>query len=316
MITSRPLTTTATHGPRSRGDDLKLAVFAILLSVLALSLGDALIKRISADFPLWQVFVVRSAITVPVLVAVIRLGTRTVALIPRAFGWTLLRSLMLTLMWVVYYSALPHVDLSVAAAAFYTLPLFITLFAHLFVGEAVGARGWIAVLTGFCGMLAILRPQGQDFNAHALLPLVSAVLYALAMILTRTRCRDENPLVLALALNVSFIVVGALATLAIAVWAPSPDQIETQRFLLGDWPALGAREWLAMGLLAAAILIGSAGAAVAYQRGPASVVSTFDFAYLAFAGLWGLVFFAEVPDALTAAGMALIAAAGILAVRR
>ena len=103
---------------------------------------------------------------------------------------------MLTFMWVAYYTALPHVALSVAAAVYYTLPLFITLFAALFIGEMVGVQGWIAVFLGFCGVLLILKPQAEDFNAYALLPLISAILYAFAMIITRTKCKNESPLVL------------------------------------------------------------------------------------------------------------------------
>ena len=58
------------------------------------------------------------------------------------------------------------------------------------------------------------------------------------------------------------------------------------------------------------------GAAVAYQAGPPAIVATFDFAYLAFAGLWGVVLFGESLDAATLAGTALIIAGGVLAVRR
>ena len=128
---------------------------------------------------------------------------------------------MLTFMWVAYYTALPHVDLSVAAAVYYTLPLFITLFAAVFIGERVGVRGWIAVFLGFCGVLLILRPRADDFNGYALLPLTSAVLYAFAMILTRTKCKNESPLVLSFGLNVSMIGVGVVATLFVALWGPS-----------------------------------------------------------------------------------------------
>ena len=180
----------------SDGDNLKLAIFAIVFTVFALSLGDALIKRISADFPLWQIFVVRSLIAIPVLIVVIKARYQSVSLKPLNIGWTVLRSLMLTFMWVAYYTALPHVALSVAAAVYYTLPLFITLFAALFIGEMVGVQGWIAVFLGFCGVLLILKPQAEDFNAYALLPLISAILYAFAMIITRTKCKNESPLVL------------------------------------------------------------------------------------------------------------------------
>jgi drug/metabolite transporter (DMT)-like permease len=79
---------------------------------------------------------------------------------------------------------------------------------------------------------------------------------------------------------------------------------------------MGPNEWLAMGLLATAVIIGSVGAAIAYQVGPSSIVATFDFSYLAFAAVWGFLFFAEVPDAITVVGIIMIAGAGILAVRR
>ena len=298
------------------GDNIKLAVLAIVFTVFALSLGDALIKQISADFALWQIFVVRSVIAIPVLIAVIKTRHQSVSLKPHSLRWTALRSLMLTFMWVAYYSALPNLALSIAAAAYYTLPIFITLFAALFIGDKVGKAGWVAVFLGFCGVLLILRPQADDFNAYALLPLISAILYAFAMIITRTKCKDENPLVLSLGLNVSFIAVGAVATFLIGLWEPSSAQIEIYPFLLGHWISMATNEWFTMGVLATATIIGSVGGAIAYQAGPSSIVATFDFSYVAFAAVWGLLFFAEVPDAITITGIVLIAAAGMLAVRR
>ena len=37
------------------------------------------------------------------------------------------------------------------------------------------------------------------------MPLISAVCYAGAMILTRSKCRDEHPVILALWLNIAFV---------------------------------------------------------------------------------------------------------------
>ncbi len=69
-------------------------------------------------------------------------------------------------------------------------------------------------------------------------------------------------------------------------------------------------------VLAIAILIGSIGAAIAYQIGRSSVVATFDFAYVAFAVLWGIIFFGDIPDMKMLVGMALIILSGIMAVRQ
>ena len=295
------------------GDNVRLAVVVILATDFALSLGDAAIKDASTNFVLWQIFAIRSAIAIPILVAIVRFRFPAMPLLPRQPGWVVLRSLMLTLMWVTYYAALPHLALGTAAAAYYTLPIFITLFAALFIGDRVGRKGWVAVALGFAGVLLILKPSAAGFNAYALLPIVSAVLYALAMILTRTRCREENPLILSLSLNVSFITVGLLATAALHFVGPSDA---SNAFLLGPWNAMGGQEWLVMALLVAAIIIGSVGAAIAYQAGPPAIVATFDFSYIGFASIWGIVLFAEAPSLVTIAGISLIVIAGVLSVRR
>lgn len=299
-------------------DNVRLAVSTILLTVFALSIGDALIKETSAEMVLWQIFVLRSLLALPLLLIILRLRFATVGLLPRAVGWTALRSLMLTLMWVTYYASLPHLQLSIAAAVYYTLPIFITLFSAAFTADKVGPAGWIAVVLGFLGVVLILQPSAAQFNLYALLPLLSAMLYALAMILTRTKCRDEHPLILSAALNVTFIAVGLFATLAVggADSLGIPPFPEGDSFLSAEWASLAGKEMVALLLMAAAILGASIGTAVAYQSGPSSIVATFDFAYVGFAALWGLLFFAEIPDAMTLVGMVLIVAAGVITVRR
>lgn len=298
---------------RTLGDRPALAVAAILVSVFALSLGDAVIKRTSVSLPLWQLYVLRSALIVPVLVGAIALrGTRT-SFRPLAPTWVLLRSLLLTLMWIVYYAALPRIELSVAAAAYYTAPLIIMLLTSRLSRDRTTPALGVAVALGFAGVLVMLRPGPDSVDAWTVLPLLAAILYALAMLVTRERCAAEHPIVLALALNLAFIAVGGIATLTLIVLDPGEQWASANRFLFGDWVVLGAGEWAALGVLAAAMLIGSVGAAVAYQSGPAPLVASFDYAYLVFAGLWGYAFFNEVPDALAMTGMLMILLAGVLA---
>ncbi|MEL6377142.1 MAG: EamA/RhaT family transporter, partial [Pseudomonadota bacterium] len=80
--------------------------------------------------------------------------------------------------------------------------------------------------------------------------------------------------------------------------------------------SMGFSEWLAMSLLAVAILIGSLGAAFAYQRASPAILGTVEFAYVGFAVIWGIVFFAEVPDVLTLTGIAMITIAGAMSLRQ
>lgn len=294
-------------------DNLKLAVSAILLACFALSLGDALIKQQSTSFVIWQIFVMRSIIVIPFLIYFVRIQSCEVSIKPEQPRWTLLRSLILVLMWIFYFAALPHIELATAAAAYYTLPLFITLFAAIFLGETITARDWFAVLLGFIGTLLILQPQADDFNAYALLPVLAAVCYACAMILTRSKCRHEKPTVLGLWLNVAFVGVGAVALLLLYLWNPGNETVDSNPFLLGVWTPMWLDEWRIMAILAVAILIGSVGAAFAYQKGPSAIVATFDFAYVAFAVIWGFLLFSEVPQPLVATGIVMIVIAGTIA---
>lgn len=294
-----------------RGNNIPLAVTVIILTVLALSLGDALIKLTSGNFVIWQIFVIRSLLLLPVLAGILLSKARTRPW-REGIGWVVLRSLMLVGMWVSYYLSLSELTLSAAAAAYYTLPIFITLFSAIFIGNRISLTGWISVVLGFLGVLLILRPEAGDFNLYAVFPLISAMLYAGAMILTRTRCQWQDPVLLSLALNIAFVIVGGAVSAAIAL-LPEADR---QGFLLAHWAQMGGMEWLSMAVLALAILIGSIGAAIAYQNGPPAMIGAFDFAYVGFAVIWGMVFFAEVPDAVSTLGMGMIVGAGVLSVRQ
>ncbi|HKJ50534.1 MAG TPA: DMT family transporter [Gammaproteobacteria bacterium] len=300
----------------SAGDNPRLAIGAILLACLALSLGDALIKQSSARFVIWQIFVLRSLLVIPFLIYFVRIHRRGTTLMPRHVGWTLLRNLILVLMWIFYFAALPQIELATAAAAYYTLPLFIVLFAALFLGESITGGGWIALALGFTGALLILQPQADDFDGYALLPIAAAVCYAAAMILTRGKCRNERSTVLSLWLNLTFVGVGVIALGALQLWQLSADSVALNPFLFGAWTPMSPDGWRVMAILAVAILIGSVGAAIAYQNGPSSVVAIFDFSYLGFAVVWGSLLFGELPGPVVAGGMLLITVAGIIAIRQ
>lgn len=55
---------------------------------------------------------------------------------------------------------------------------------------------------------------------------------------------------------------------------------------------------------------------LAFRSGDMSVVSPFRYFYLFFAVIGGVVIFAEIPDAISFAGMTLIVAAGIYLLHR
>jgi drug/metabolite transporter (DMT)-like permease len=297
-----------------RSENVVLGVAVIVATVFAMSFADAVVKYVSSNLTLWQIYVVRSLIAIPIIGCVFFLGLRK-RMQPVSVRWTALRSVLLALMYIAMYAAVPVLSLSVIAASLYTGPLFIALFSAVLIGEPVGPGRWLAIVTGFAGVLIVIRPGTGAFSAATLIPVIAAVLYALAAVITRTKCSREKPIVLALALNYALLAIGLLMTGVIAIWQPPAPLQAAYPFLLGNWIAMGAREWAVIGLLAVLIIGIGAGLAKAYQSGPPSVIAAFDYAYLIFAALWSFVFFSERPDMAMIAGMLLIALSGILVVK-
>lgn len=285
----------------------------IVFAVALMSLSDALVKAESAHLSLWQIYLGRGLVAVPLLalLALYRLGHA--GLRSKNPGWVWLRSLLLVGMWACYYSALPFLDLALAAVALYTAPLFIALIASRVAKQAVGGRRWLALLFGFLGVLVSLRPDAGDISWVILLPIVGAVCYALAMVITAERCQEEAPVTLALMLNLALLLAGVTA---LAILQLLPAGAETrQPFLLDpDW-RIGAEAWPLLALLGLLIVIYSTAVARAYQLAPAPLVAIFDYSYLVFAALWSALFFAQSPSLSTAAGMAIIALAGLMVIK-
>jgi len=141
---------------------------------------------------------------------------------------------------------------------------------------------------------------------------MAAACYSLAMVLTRGKCQDEQPLVLGLALHCLFLVTGAVAVGVLAAIGLDTDTVAAFPFLFNGWTVMGAREWGLMALLGVLSAAYFVGVARAYQIAPPSIIGTFDYAYLVSAAVWGFIFFAETPDVFTICGMVLITAAGLL----
>ncbi len=294
----------------AKPDQTALGIGIILASVLTMAFADAVVKLVSANLTVWQVFVARSLVAISILIALM-LATG-VRLKPRAPKWTFVRSVLLVLTWLAFYAALPVLDLSVAAVAVYTNPIMIALLSAALIGEPVTRRQWGGVLLGFLGVIAILKPGTDAFSWFTLLPLLAAAFYALAMVLTRGKCQEEAPLTLALALHSGFLVAGLTAAAVLALLSFGTETKAAFPFLLGDWSPMGGREWALMAMLGALAAAYFAGVARAYQIAAPPTIATFDYAYLVSAALWGFVFFSEKPGVLTIGGMILITAAGLL----
>ncbi|MBL3597607.1 DMT family transporter [Rhodovulum sulfidophilum] len=285
---------------------------AISAAVLMLSLSDALVKLQNGGLSLGQVLMVRSGTAVLCLVGTLWLFAQAGGAASGVTRWVWARSLCLALMWVCYYAGLPGLSFSIAEACYYTAPIWMAVLSFLLLGTRIGARGGLAILLGFAGVLTILRPGLDALSPVIALPLLAGFLYALAAVITQGRCRDVPPVSMALNLNLVLFLAGA-AHLAVLLWLEAGDEAG---FLLSVWPGLGMRGWAFLIGLGVALAVITALVAFAYQRAPVPVIGLFDNGYLVFALVWSVLLFGERPDLVDLLGIVLIGCGALLASRR
>ncbi len=197
-------------------------------------------------------------------------------------------------------SILSFVSLSVMPVAEFTAivmisPLMVTLLAAVFLKERVSPLRWALVVGGFVGALLIVRPGGGVLGWASLLPLVMVTAYASFQILTSRMARTEDPMTMHFytGWTGALIMTAALPL----IWQAIPD---AQTLLLLCLVGL-------MGTIGHFLLI------LAFARAPASTLSPYLYAQIAFAMLGGWLVFSHVPDRPALLGMGLIALCGTTA---
>jgi drug/metabolite transporter (DMT)-like permease len=74
-----------------------------------------------------------------------------------------------------------------------TAPFFVLVGARFFLRENVTLNRWLASGVGFAGALIVTNPLGEQFNAYWLLPVLAALLWGGASLLTKYLSRKESP---------------------------------------------------------------------------------------------------------------------------
>jgi drug/metabolite transporter (DMT)-like permease len=280
----------------------RAAILMILAAMFAFGVQDAVIKFVLENLSVWQTQLVRALLAGVVLAAAatLRPGGARLRIVSRR--WALIRAALLSASYLLFYASLPFLTLTEAAAAYYVSPLLIMLFAAWLMGEPVGPRQGLAALVGFAGVLLMIRPGSDVAQPAAILPVAGAACYALGVVITRWRCRGEDPLALMSVHNAMNAAVGLCGVLAIPLLTGGAHR---------GWAAISGTDWGLLVATTAAFLVGAWFALSAYQRADASRLAPFEFTYLAAPPLFDLAIWGRLPDPLSWAGLALIAGSGL-----
>ncbi|MEQ8699297.1 MAG: DMT family transporter [Bauldia litoralis] len=255
-----------------------------------------LIRYVAEDLHAFEIAFIRNCAGVLVMLPwAMRVGLD--GLRTRRMGLYVWRGLTGIVAMLSFFWALSNMPITEATALNFTMPIFATILAVIFLGEVVRARRWTAILAGFAGVLIILRPGLEVVSLPALMALLAALMVAASVIIIRKASSTESPNAIVFYMGV-FLVPLSLPP-ALLVWTDPT--------------------WLQLGLAAMVGVLGTA-AHQCYTRAiyaaEASAVMPFDFARLIFVAIIGYVFFGQTSDAWTWVGAVVIVGSGVYITQR
>ncbi len=290
--------------------NIRAATFHMLAAMAFFAVQDTIVKLLSDDIPIWQLYLARAVMVLSIICATVGLFRPDSGIKLVNPGWAALRSVLMAGAFLMFYLAMPFVSLSQAAATFFTGPLFITLFGALINRERVGPRRIGALMLGFAGVLVIVQPWSDDLEIALIMPLIAAVCYALAVVITRSRCLEDSAVALSLVQNVVFAMIALFGIIAIDMIDPSPSQIAAFPFLLSPWQPTTWVVWLMVLATSITHMVGAITLTRVYQQSEASRIAPLEYSYLAIVPAFDLLFWGTLPTATTLSGMVMVALAG------
>lgn len=281
------------HSPDALRAANRRGILAMAGGMACFVVNDSLVKYVSESLPAAQLIFLRGVFATALLVAIAHAmgGTRQLGdLLDRR---VVIRALFDAFATMTYLTSLFHLPIANATAINMATPLFITLFAVIAFKEQVGTGRWLAIVTGFTGVLLVVQPSGAAFNAYALLCLGGTVLHASRDLLTRTIHRGIPSILITLSTAVAVTLLSG----ALSLFTP--------------WRPVNAAQ---LALLAAASVFLSGGyflLTVAMRGGEMSLIAPFRYTALVFALVLGYLVWGDVPNPLAWTGIALLVAAGL-----
>jgi drug/metabolite transporter (DMT)-like permease len=296
-------TVTDTVADRTAGlagtSNTSLGILLMCATTFVFAVQDVISQHLAREYNVLMIVMIRYwffAAFVLAITARVKGGLRAAAG-TKQLGLQITRGVVLVIEICIAIQGFVYIGLVQSHAVFACYPLIIAALSGPILGESVGWRRWAAIGIGFIGMLIILQPGTGVFSPYVLIPLASALLFALYGLLTRYAARRDSP-------ETSFFytgVSGAVVMTAIGI---------------GFWEPLIARDWAWMAVLC---LTGAGGHFLlikTYDVAEASAVQPFAYLHLVWASIFGVMIFGEVLELNVGIGAALIVSAGVFTLLR
>ncbi|MDF0602109.1 DMT family transporter [Psychromarinibacter sp. C21-152] len=261
------------------------------LSTLFATMMHGLVRVVGQDLPAFEVAFFRNLFGLLILSPLLW-QSRFRVLRTERVGLHALRGLANVLAMFLFFSSLTMIPLARVSALNFTAPIFMALMSIVFLGERFRFYRWAAIFAGFAGVLIILRPGFDVIDAGSLLVVASAAFWAVAMVFIKMLSRTESSLTIVAWMGITM----CLFSFGPALWV---------------WQTPTLEQLLLLMLVGFCGTVAQMAISQSLKVADPTAVLPFDFLKLIWATLIGVLFFAEVPDAFTWIGAAVIFSSGL-----
>lgn len=291
--------------------DDQRGILCILCGVVLFSVQDVFIKAMADDASLIQIIVLRGIVGIMVLMAYLRIRRRPISFGSAYPRLSFLRAVLFFTGYLCFYMALSAMPIASAVAVFFISPFFITMISWLFMKNPVGIYRFTAIVVGFAGMLLIIKPDPGALNWVYLMPVYTALTYAISMMIARYTRESDTAWQQTMHMYMGTIVFGLITAAVIPGLGFNETANVGLSYLLRPWVMDDAFIIGSIVLISCLATVGTLMLLLAYRIGNPSVVAPFEYTMLVTAIGAGYIFFNETPDLMSFVGMGLIVLSGI-----
>lgn len=277
----------------------RLGILLMVATTFVFAMQDGISRHLADEYNVLMIVMIRYWFFAAFVIFIasrkaggVRAAAKTSQPVLQAF-----RSILLAAEICVAIVAFVWLGLVESHAIFACYPLMIAALSGPILGEKVGWRRWTAIGIGFVGILIILQPGFAVFTIEAVVPLISALMFAVYGLMTRYASRKDTT-------ATSFFwtgTVGSVVMTCVGIWF---------------WEPMASNDWLWMGLLCITGALGHWLLIRTYELAEASAVQPFAYLQLVFASALGMAVFGDTLRSNVMIGAAIIVGAGLFTLFR
>lgn len=278
-------------------ENLKGIIFMVL-AVLLLPFSDAIAKWLSSSYTAIQIAWLRFFVQAVILFLLSITFKYKLEEFKKSY---ILISIFISSSIIFLFWGLKYLPLANNIALFFIEPLVLTLLSVIILKEKLQKNHIIAVIIGLIGTLVIIRPNWSAYGVAAILPIISAVFYALYLLSLRQVSTKSN--------NKSLqFYIGLTSTLILSVIITICEVFDIDSF---GFNQIDFTHWWLILLLGIVTTIVQLLVSKAFFYSKASSLASFQYLEIISATLLGWFIFKDIPDNLTIVGALIVIFSGL-----